>query len=138
MKDYTGREIQVGDRIVFPRRQGSQMWVTDAVVTEIDHLNGGLRLDNKHVLERVDRCVVVTSLPPTNSGLHYYVHRHGYLDNTAYVVVDDSKKDFYCVRRDGSRGLSLFLDSLEGWEGLKGGIEEYVKEGSWLEVTPRV
>ena len=35
MKDLYGNTIEVGDVIAYPGRQGSSMWVTTAVVTEV-------------------------------------------------------------------------------------------------------
>lgn len=35
-KDFRGTSINVGDRIVYPGRSGSSLWMNEAIVTEIE------------------------------------------------------------------------------------------------------
>lgn len=37
MKDFLGREIRAGSRIVWPGRQGSSLWMSVGVVEDIVH-----------------------------------------------------------------------------------------------------
>lgn len=36
MVDFLGNEISVGDRIVYPGRHGSSLWMNRAIVTEVN------------------------------------------------------------------------------------------------------
>jgi hypothetical protein len=71
MKDMRGKAIKKGSIIVYPNRQGSNMWMTEAVVEEVDNKSWRLHVQPKaypnevrHSLKKVyltaiDRVVVV-------------------------------------------------------------------------------
>lgn len=128
MKDYTGREIKVGDTIVFPRRQGAHMWLTDGMVSSINYVRGTLLLDNHHEVQRIDRCVVVSSPPPVQpKPVRYFVHPTGFSDNTRYVVLDEAAKLAYTVLNNGERGRLISPQM----------VRDFHKEGWWVELTPK-
>lgn len=62
MKDFLGQDINVGDTIVYPNRQGSNLWMNQAQVTEVRVTGLRVQLPDGQIkpLQRVDRVVVVT------------------------------------------------------------------------------
>ena len=42
--DYLFREIKVGDRVAYPMRRGSRMWLTTMKVENIEELGGSFLL----------------------------------------------------------------------------------------------
>jgi hypothetical protein len=77
MKDFLGNEIQIGDTIVYPGRQGSTMWMNIAEVVGIDYDQQyvhspilpvlHVRRDNGKMYDvyRIDRVVVIPELECT-------------------------------------------------------------------------
>lgn len=63
MKDFLDQEITEGDTIVYPNRQGSNLWMVKAEVLEIQHDERRLRIRRTDgtvkTLTRVDRVTVV-------------------------------------------------------------------------------
>jgi len=68
--DYTGREIKEGDRVAYPVRSGSSMWLTDMVVEKIVFsddesflrpykLMGTNARGNRCVVKNLGRCVIL-------------------------------------------------------------------------------
>lgn len=62
MKDFLGQDINSGDTVVYPGRQGSNMWMNSATV--LDLLDNSIRVQRTkdgavRVLNRLDRVVVV-------------------------------------------------------------------------------
>lgn len=67
--DYIGREIKEGDRVVYPVRSGSSMWLSDMVVEKVVELPGdatppfklsGTNIrGNRCVVQNLGRCVVI-------------------------------------------------------------------------------
>lgn len=45
MKDWRGRDVVPGSVIVYPGRQGSSMWLMEAVVDRVDEVDGGYSLN---------------------------------------------------------------------------------------------
>lgn len=62
MKDFLGQDINVGDTIVYPNRQGSALWMNQAMVSEVRITGLRVQLPDGRIkpLQRVDRIVVVT------------------------------------------------------------------------------
>jgi hypothetical protein len=67
-KDYIGRVIRAGYTVVYPVRQGSNMWLQHMIVSHIEIIRAqtpvfklhGTNSDGKLVkIEHPDRCVVV-------------------------------------------------------------------------------
>lgn len=69
-EDYTGREIKEGDRIAYPVRAGSSMWLTDMVIEKIVYaedesfmrpfkLIGTNVRGNRCVVKNLGRCVII-------------------------------------------------------------------------------
>ena len=68
--DYTGREIKEGDRIAYPVRAGSSMWLTDMVIEKVVYaedesftrpfkLIGTNTRGNRCVVKNLGRCVII-------------------------------------------------------------------------------
>ena len=68
--DYTGREIREGDRIAYPVRAGSSMWLTDMVIEKVVFTEGDSFLrpyklmgtnarGNRCVVQELGRCVII-------------------------------------------------------------------------------
>lgn len=67
--DYTGRIIKEGDKIAYPVRSGSSMWLTDMIVekiicTENEFLRpykllGTNARGNRCVVKNLGRCVII-------------------------------------------------------------------------------
>lgn len=68
--DYTGREIKDGDRVAYPVRSGSSMWLTDMVVEKIVatddeaflrpfKLLGTNARGNRCIVKNLGRCVIL-------------------------------------------------------------------------------
>jgi len=47
--DYFGNQIEVGDTIVYPGRQGSSLWMNHMVVTKVTGLPDSFRPDRLHL-----------------------------------------------------------------------------------------
>jgi len=71
MKDFRGVEIQVGDTVVYPGRQGSSMWMSQALVKEVKENTLIVEVEQRKwdgvvvghrttTVYRTDRCVVVS------------------------------------------------------------------------------
>ena len=62
MRDFLGQFISVGDTIVYPNRQGSNLWMVKALVTEVREDSLRVERDDGTVkpLTRIDRVTVVT------------------------------------------------------------------------------
>ena len=64
MKDFLDREIAAGDTIVYPNRQGSNLWMVKAEVLTVNDESNRLsvrRTDGTvKTISRVDRVTVVT------------------------------------------------------------------------------
>lgn len=66
MKDFLDQEINAGDTIVYPNRQGSNLWMVKAEVLTVD--TEGRRLSVRRTdgtvktLTRVDRVTVVQTV----------------------------------------------------------------------------
>lgn len=64
-KDFTGREIQVNNIIVYPGRHGSSLWMNMARVNMIEWSNNRVRLQverssgAKTWITRLERCTVI-------------------------------------------------------------------------------
>lgn len=62
MVDFRGRDIHVGDRIVYPNRHGSTLWMNEAEVDDIYSTSIiARRIDTGRIVEifNPDRVVVV-------------------------------------------------------------------------------
>jgi len=68
--DYTGREIKEGDRVAYPVRSGSSLWLTDMVVEKIVATEDGSFLrpfkllgtnarGNRCIVKNLGRCVIL-------------------------------------------------------------------------------
>jgi len=68
--DYTGREIKEGDRVAYPVRSGSSMWLTDMrvekiVVAEEESILRPFKLlgtnarGNRCIVKNLGRCVII-------------------------------------------------------------------------------
>lgn len=68
--DYVGHTIKVGDRVAYPVRAGSSMWLTDMLVEEIlldnDNsilspykLKGTNTRGNRCIVSNLGRCVIL-------------------------------------------------------------------------------
>jgi len=62
MKDFLGQQIEVGDSIVYPNRQGSHLWMNFATVTDVRDTSIRVRRDDGvcKPLTRVKRVTVVS------------------------------------------------------------------------------
>lgn len=63
MKDFLGQHISIGDSVIYPNRQKSQMWMNLASVTDVQLNLIIVRRDKDGAvkrLTRVDRVTVVT------------------------------------------------------------------------------
>lgn len=63
MKDFLGQQIHVGDKVVYPNRHGSRLWMNYAEVTDVNTNGIKVRRDADGAtkpLTRVDRVTVVT------------------------------------------------------------------------------
>ncbi len=61
MKDFLGREIEVGCMIVYPVRRQSAMWLTNMTVTDLgDGAVHGVNSKGRRItVSKVNRCVVI-------------------------------------------------------------------------------
>jgi hypothetical protein len=61
MKDFRGREIQVGQMLVYPVRRGSSMWLSEISVTDLgDGTISGINNKGRRItLSRPNRSVIV-------------------------------------------------------------------------------
>lgn len=61
MKDFRGREIQVGQMLVYPVRRGSSMWLSEISVTDLgDGTVSGINSKGRRItLSRPNRSVIV-------------------------------------------------------------------------------
>ena len=84
--DFLGNAVKVGDKIVYPGRQGSHMWLNEGVVTKLNETK--LTLKNGHTIHRVDRVVVVGHETPP-----YYKCKVCTLNNCASARVED--REYY-------------------------------------------
>lgn len=61
MHDFLGQPIKAGQTVVYPGRQGSRMWMNQAIVMEL--LDNGVRVQRSdggvRVLKCLDRVVVI-------------------------------------------------------------------------------
>ena len=49
MKDWRGTTLKVGSRVVYPSRQGSSLWMSEAEVVSVSDRIGVLKKDGKRV-----------------------------------------------------------------------------------------
>lgn len=64
MLDFLGQNISIGDSVVYPNRQKSQMWMNFATVTDVRLDLITVRRDKDGAvkrLKRIDRVTVVTT-----------------------------------------------------------------------------
>lgn len=61
MNDFLGREIKVGQQLVYPVRRGSSMWLTKITVTDLgdDTVHGVNDNGRRITLSRPERSVIV-------------------------------------------------------------------------------
>jgi len=62
MKDFLGQQIEAGDSIVYPNRQGSRLWMNFATVADVRDKSIRVRLNNgvHKTLTRIQRVTVVS------------------------------------------------------------------------------
>ena len=66
IRDFTGKEIHLGDKLAYPVRAGSHMWLRAMVVDNIT-TNNGVQITgindkgNRVLLEQPHRCVIIES-----------------------------------------------------------------------------
>lgn len=62
MKDFLGQPIKSGDKIVYPTRKASSMWMNRATVIEVGLRGLKVKRDDGKIkkVQRIDRVVVLT------------------------------------------------------------------------------
>jgi hypothetical protein len=67
-KDYLGKSIKAGDTVVYPVRQGSEMWLQHMIVSHIEIIRATVPVFKLHgtnsdghlvKIQHANRCVVI-------------------------------------------------------------------------------